>query len=260
MVQITSDHTICILDDDVLLGRRGCRKLRVHLLADNVIHSPFSTKTDIGTKGEVEIVVPHCHIMSQDFLDALVPTKESPPESGETVDISDDAYLPSHKRRELQEKKSKNRAKEIYRHEMYLLSLHQENESRKKDWSLTSLLGQSAPSTPTSAVETLSVSTTTAVTPAAISPYPNTPGGSESLRIGVFRGTELVSIDPEEWISIMAEKNIQSHFVAPPSIREVPEEPSEDDEELVNDETSISSAKERRPPKRARRSKTNSIE
>ena len=143
---------------------------------------------------------------------------------------------------------------------MYLLSLHQENESRKKDWSLTSLLGQSAPSTPTSVVETLSVSTTASVTPFAMTPYPNTPGGSEPLRIGVFRGIELVSIDPEEWISIMAEKNIQSHFVAPPSAREVPEEPSEDDEELMNDEASTSSAKERRPPKRARRIKTNSVE
>ena len=97
LIPLGSNLVISISDSD---STKGTSELLVHLLVDSNLSVP--SKPDILTPNFTPITT---------ILNDLT--------NASTEDISDSSYLHRHKKKELFEKKAKNRAKEVYRHELH---------------------------------------------------------------------------------------------------------------------------------------------
>jgi hypothetical protein len=163
---------ISIADSD---STKGTTELLVHIIIDHNLCVP--TKTDI--------ITPNFSIVtSSEVL------------HGHDEDISDTSYLNRHKKKELFEKKTKNRAKEIYKHELHSKMLRQESQqsmvSRSSGMSLTEKSGDSYDSW-----------------------YKNLTENNDQplLRVGVFSGQELWGVDQDRLEELIKSKEIQSDYL-----------------------------------------------
>lgn len=134
-----------------------------------------------------EIMVPNFVYVQENNKGTTTKTTEEPIE-----EVADENYHVRHRRRELMEKKSKNRAKEIYRHDMYLQSLKQESQRHIErhmpslldlnEWKEDSFLDLAMESDPI-------------------------------FRVGIFKGQELDYVDLGEFDSIVSRTRVSSQFI-----------------------------------------------
>lgn len=149
----------------------------MHILID--CNLSVSTKTDI--------ITPNYSIIEENLRDSNVSEE----------DISDSSYLNRHKKKELSEKKTKNRAKEVYRHELHSKMLRQESAS--------------------------SISTQSTVLTKSLDKHVDTDElwfkklreskDRPVFRVGVFNGQELWGIDQDRLEELIKSKEIQSDYL-----------------------------------------------
>ena len=151
----------------------------MHILIDSNLSVP--TKTDI--------ITPNFSVITTNLRDCPCLPQE---------DISDSSYLNRHKKKELFEKKSKNRAKEIYRHELHSRMLRQESAS--------SVTSQSSLGFSQNLDKNLDTDDLW---------YQKFVENNDQpvLRVGVFNGQELWGIDQDRLEELIKSKDIVSDYL-----------------------------------------------
>ena len=162
-------------------------ELLVHILIDNNLCVP--TKPDILT--------PSFSIYTGNFKNL----------DWQVEDISDSSYFNRHKKKELVEKKTKNRATEIYRHQLHSQQLMQSS-------CMFDNYSSRASSNSEKSVEIDDYW------------YKNFLQNKEKplYRVGIFNGEELWSIDQDLLEKLVKSKEIQSDYLPANSPIEVPDQ------------------------------------
>lgn len=158
---------------------KGTSELLVHILIDSNLSVPAKT----------DIITPNYSIIEKNLRDFSDVKKE---------DISDSSYLNRHKKKELSEKKTKNRAKEVYRHELHSKLLRQESSS--------SIATQSSFGFSKSLEKHVDTDELW---------YKNLVEKKDQplFRVGVFNGQELWGIDQDRLEELIKSKEIQSDYL-----------------------------------------------
>jgi hypothetical protein len=166
LVAITSHHTVFALDTNKV---KGLSEFPISIINEAVIHAEKD-----------EIIVPK-------FKKYQQRSKQSRQSSLE--DTCDEAYFVRHRKKELAEKKSNNRDKEIYRYEMYLRNL-EEQKRRHIEINMPNLLKKAQFHDSDSNLLVLENDWSAQIS------------DEKPIRYGIFQGKELLKISDEAYQAI----------------------------------------------------------
>lgn len=156
---------------------KGTSELLVHTWIDSNLSLPAKT----------DIITPNFSIVSTNFRDGRSKASKE--------DISDSSYLIRHKKKELFEKKAKNRAKEVYRYELHSKMLRRESSAA-------------------SFVSTQSMNSEKNIDTDELWYQKWVESKDQPLvRVGVFNGEELYGIDQNILEELIKSKEIQSDYL-----------------------------------------------
>jgi hypothetical protein len=174
LIPLGSNLVVSIADSD---STKGTAELLVHILIDHNLSVP--SKTDI--------IIPKFSIATN-VCELSVVHQE---------DISDTSYHNRHKKKELFEKKAKNRATEVYRHELHSKMLRQESlQTISSNLSGMSLATEKSTDSHESWYKNLVENKD--------QPLP---------RVGIFNGQELFGIEQDRLEELIKSKEIQSDYL-----------------------------------------------